>query len=71
MQPLTDTLGVGWQRLDEDTLGEFYLREYLAQQLEGGLVESAASGWGGDRYTVYWNDEAEEIVMVLKLVWDT
>lgn len=71
LQPLTETLGLGWQRLDEDTLGEFYLREYLVQQLDAGVVDSAATGWGGDRYTVYWNEETEEIVMVLKLVWDT
>lgn len=71
VQPLTDTLGTGWQRLDEDTLGEFYLREYLIQQLDAATAETAATGWGGDRYTVYWNEEAEEIVMALKLVWDT
>jgi hypothetical protein len=71
LQPLTDTLGAGWQRLDEDTLGEFYLREYLAQQLNSTIVETAATGWGGDRYTVYWNEASEQIVMVLKLVWDT
>jgi hypothetical protein len=71
LQPLTDTLGAGWQRLDEDTLGEFYLREYLAQQLISTMVETAATGWGGDRYTVYWNEGVEQIVMVLKLVWDT
>jgi len=71
LQPLTDTLGTGWQRLDEDTLGEFYLREYLIQQLNAVATDTAATGWGGDRYTVYWNEEAQQIVMILKLVWDT
>jgi hypothetical protein len=71
VQPLTDTLGTGWQRIDEDTLGEFYLREYLSQQLVNNVVETAATGWGGDRYTVYWNEDAQEIVMVYKLVWDS
>jgi hypothetical protein len=71
LQPLTDTLGAGWQRLDEDVLGEFYLREYLAQQLTANETEQAATGWGGDRYAVYWNEETESLVMVLRLVWDT
>jgi hypothetical protein len=69
--PLTDTLGAGWQLIDEDIVGEFYLREYLDQQLESRAVEIAATGWGGDRYAIYWNDDAESIVMLLRLAWDT
>ena len=69
--PLTDTLGAGWEKVDEDTLGEFYLREYLKQQLDSDDVDQAATGWGGDRYTVYWNEDDQAPVMVLKLVWDT
>ena len=71
VEPLTDTLGAGWQRLEEDTFGEFYLRQYLIQQLDGATAETAATGWGGDRYTVYWNEATESIVMVFKLVWDS
>ncbi|MFZ0543962.1 MAG: hypothetical protein WAM60_00895 [Candidatus Promineifilaceae bacterium] len=71
LQPLTDTLGTGWQRLDEEALGEFYLREYLIQQLDAATADTAATGWGGDRYAVYWNEEAQQIVMVMKLVWDS
>lgn len=71
LAPLTATLGVGWEQLDEDVLGEFYLREYLAQRLNAAEVERAATGWGGDRYAVYWNEANEQLVMALKLVWDT
>jgi hypothetical protein len=69
--PLSDTLGAGWQLVDEDTLGEFYLREYLNQQLERQAVDQAATGWGGDRYAVYWNADEQSQVMVMKLVWDS
>lgn len=69
--PLTDTLGAGWEMVDEDTLGEFYLREYLLQQLDGDAVDQAATGWGGDRYIVYWNESEQALVMVLKQTWDT
>jgi hypothetical protein len=71
LPPLTDTLGIGWTRLEEATLGEFLLREYLGQQLDETEVETAATGWGGDRYAVYWHQDNEELVMVLRQTWDT
>ena len=52
LPPLDDTLGTGWMLLDGDILGEFYLRQYLAQQLPSATVNRAATGWGGDRYIV-------------------
>ncbi len=69
--PLTDTLGTGWRLLDEEVFGEFFLREYLSQQLSSSEVDVAATGWGGDRYAVYWNEEAGDIVGILDIAWDT
>lgn len=71
LAPLTATLGIGWEEIDNDILGEFYLREYLSQQLSEQAVDRAATGWGGDRYAVYWNEVDDELVMALHLVWDT
>ena len=71
LPPLTPTLGVGWEMLDEDTFGEFYLQQYLGQQLDENSVELAAAGWGGDRYAVYWNESDETLAMVLRLAWDS
>ena len=71
LPPLTDTLGAGWQQLDEDVFGEFTLREYLGQQLTGAEAEQAATGWGGDRYTVFWNEAEAQLVMAYRLVWDS
>ncbi len=71
MEPLTDTLGAGWQLIDEDIMGEFHLREYLDQRLPTLTAGRAADGWGGDRYVVYWNEADEALVMALRLVWDT
>ena len=71
LPPLTDTLGVGWELLEDDILGEFFLREYLDQQLAAAVAERAAEGWGGDRYAVYWNEATGGLVMALRLVWDT
>lgn len=71
LPPLTDTLGIGWSLAEEAVLGEFYLREYLIQQLDGGDVDTAASGWGGDRYAVYWHEESDDLVLVLRTAWDS
>lgn len=71
LPPLTDTLGTGWQQLDEEIFGEFTLREYLKQQLTEEEAEQAATGWGGDRYTVFWNETQEQVAMALRLVWDS
>ena len=52
LPPLTDTLGSGWRLVDEDTLGEFYTRLHLAQQLESDVAASASSPqsivWSGN-----------------------
>ena len=69
LPPLTGTLGVGWRLLEEDVLGEFFLRQYLSQQLSPSVATTAAAGWGGDWYAVYAN-EADELVMVLRLAWE-
>ena len=71
LTPLTDTLGAGWEQIEDDILGEFFLREYLDQQLATSVAERAAEGWGGDRYVVYWNEATDGLVMALRLVWDT
>lgn len=68
--PLTDTLGTGWRRVEDEILGEFYLREYLGQELSAGLVDRAATGWGGDRLAVYYRERPDATVMALRLTWD-
>ncbi|MCI0394886.1 MAG: hypothetical protein L0332_14440 [Chloroflexi bacterium] len=69
--PLNTTLGVGWQLIGQDVFGEFYLRQYLAQHLPPDEVDQAATGWGGGRYAVYWNEADQALMMALRLAWDT
>jgi len=71
LAPLTDTLGVGWQPIEDNVMGEFFLREYLDQQLPATTAARAALGWGGDRYAVYWNEATGGLVLALRVVWDT
>ena len=71
LAPLTDTLGSGWQLVDQDILGEFSTRLHLAQRLEMITATLAAEGWGGDRYATYSNDAQKTLVLVWQTVWDS
>lgn len=66
-----ETLGDGWQLVYERTLGQFYLTEYLGTQLTSREARQAATGWGGDRYQLYYNETTNEIAWVLRILWDT
>lgn len=70
--PLLDgVLGAdAWTAVTEGVLGEWQLRRYLAQQLSAEQVETAATGWGGDRYVIYENEAGDQL-MALQIVWDT
>ncbi|MFW5748729.1 MAG: hypothetical protein ACOCYT_03865 [Chloroflexota bacterium] len=66
-----EVLGEGWSLLNTRTLGEFYLDHYLMTQLDGDIAGDAAEGWGGDRYHLYYNAEADQRAWVMRLAWDT
>ncbi|MFZ1397035.1 MAG: Ig-like domain-containing protein [Candidatus Promineifilaceae bacterium] len=67
---LQPVLGPGWALATENVLGEWMLGQYLSQQLNETQVETAVTGWGGDRFVIYTN-AAADTVLVLKTVWDT
>lgn len=71
LPPLTDTLVAGWRQADEDIVGEYFTRLYLAQQIPQEDAEIAAEGWDGDRYAVHRRQADGALVMVLQTVWDT
>ena len=79
LPPLTGTLPPGWRLADENTLGEFMLRQYLTEHISRtASVERAAAGWGGDRYAVYVSPNADtatpdtfEYVLVISQAWDS
>lgn len=65
-------LGAGWTQVLDRKMGEFYLRQYLDTQLSRAQVDRAATGWGGDRFQVYVNDEGDEVqrAWVMEIAWD-
>lgn len=60
----------GWQVLDEDTLGELYMRIYLEFQVDFATAIPAAAGWGGDRYQAL-SDGKGGLALALRSVWDS
>jgi hypothetical protein len=63
-------LGSGWSLIQTDTLGEFFLRLLIDEELSGREASDAAAGWGGDRIATYRSDSGDEL-LTWNLRWDT
>jgi hypothetical protein len=66
-----------WRLVKDNTLGEWmtylilgYSIDISAQVDEIDAIR-ASEGWGGDNYQVYYNEETEDIVLVVHWEWDT
>ncbi len=70
---LSTILGPGWEKLDENTLGEFQIGVLLAglepTERSVDAARSQAEGWDGDRYALYARRDGE--VVVWQSVWDS
>ncbi|MBN1438383.1 MAG: hypothetical protein JW929_03150 [Anaerolineales bacterium] len=75
---IENKLGDSWRLIKSDSLGEymtFLLLSYGSDsfaQIPAETAQTAAAGWGGDRYYVY-SDSAQEdrIVLAAEWTWDT
>lgn len=74
---LSSILGSEWQALVADTLGEWTTYLILgygadnAAQLDDLTASTAAAGWGGDGYQIYYNADLEQTVLAAEWAWDT
>ncbi|MFN8671606.1 MAG: hypothetical protein U0457_05895 [Candidatus Sericytochromatia bacterium] len=59
-----------WELLDYDTVGEFFLRNWMLEYLDEKEVKKATEGWGGDRYAFFSKNNNENI-FVYKSIWDS
>ncbi len=62
-------LGEGWQLQASNSLGEFLLGNHLDTQLTRAEAAAAASGWGGDRWALYSDGAAGELLLLV-VEWD-
>lgn len=63
-------LGEDWTVLQQDTLGEFVIGLYLEALLPEETAWQAASGWDGDAFVV-WGDEDGDRLLVWRTIWDS
>jgi len=71
MQDLSQVMGKGWKRADEDVNGEFGYMVLLAQFINKMSARAAADGWSGDRYALYENPTTGDSVLAQYTTWDT
>lgn len=74
---LAAALGGGWREVDANVMGEWYTYLLLSYgyaeeaRIPQKQAAAAAEGWGGDTYSVVWNDEAGAGVSVLLSQWES
>jgi len=60
-----------WELLEDDVLGEFQWRTIFKEQGLAAEAESAAAGWGGDRYAVFKRKDSDATLLLLRTRWDS
>ena len=65
LSPPSPCLPPGWQRAVSDVMGEYGLRDMLAQRLDEDMAARVASGWRADRYTLF--DRGRETLLAWRL----
>lgn len=74
---LAETLGEGWLLFDQNVMGEWYTYLILSQsynetyRIPEDQAIKAAEGWGGDAYAFYLNEDTDEVIFILDMVWDS
>jgi len=74
---LADVLGTGWRQIAGNTLGEWMTYLILgygadaAAQVKDTEAATAAAGWGGDHYQVFYNDSLPGTALAIQWTWDT
>jgi hypothetical protein len=70
-------LGSAWQRVARDTLGEWTTYLILgygadnAAQLDDQTAATAAAGWGGDAYQIYYQPDQDQSILAAEWAWDS
>jgi hypothetical protein len=70
-------LGSGWVEETRNVMGEWYIYLIFADgidstfQLSKSTAQTAAAGWGGDTYLLYFNETSKQSVFIMRSQWDT
>ena len=60
------TLGAGWVKLEENTMGEFGWKEVLKQFLGEPRAKPLSAAWDGDRYAVYEQKPSKRLLLITR-----
>ena len=67
----SDPLFTGWKLLDQNVLGERAWQIVFREQGMHAEASSAAAGWNGNRYAVFFNPGTHELLLLMYTSWDT
>ncbi len=77
LPPINSRLNRPLQELDRGVMGEWYTYLILAHgfqenwRIAAELARQAAAGWGGDAYAVFWDETANQPLMLLLSEWES
>ncbi len=66
-----DAFSTPWKKLKRDVLGEFFLSVILQQFLSEDEARQSATGWRGDLYELFEQQDSGRLLLVGVTVWDT
>jgi hypothetical protein len=61
------SLGEGWKRLEDNTLGEFGWKEVFKKFLGEEKAKPLAAFWDGDRYLLYEQKESKRLLLITRV----
>jgi hypothetical protein len=64
-------LPANWKFLEENVMGEFFLKEILKQFLGADRAGELSPAWRGDRYAVFEDTNTKNTLLVMRLSFDT
>ena len=69
--------GDQWQELDSGVMGEWYTYLILAHgrepdaRIDDVEAQNASEGWGGDYYLVFYDQQSQKTVVVMRTLWES
>ncbi|MGB7844920.1 MAG: hypothetical protein WBL63_04840 [Candidatus Acidiferrum sp.] len=63
--------GSGWNKLEENSMGEFGWKEVLKQFLDDDRAKQVASGWDGDDYVTFEQKDAKHLMLFARIRFNT
>jgi len=63
--------GAGWNKLEENVMGEFGWKEVLKQFLSEERARKTAGGWDGDDYATFQQQDTKKLMLFTRQRFDT